>query len=157
MHIHILAVGQRMPQWISEGYNYYVKRLSNKFISLRLIEVPAARRTKNSNVTKWHQEESERLLAAIPINSVVIACDICGIAWSTEKVASCMQEWMNEGKSIAIFIGGPDGLAPACLNRANYQWSLSPLTLPHGLVRIVLAEQIYRVSTLLSGHPYHRG
>ncbi|CAB1277120.1 23S rRNA (pseudouridine(1915)-N(3))-methyltransferase RlmH [Candidatus Nitrosacidococcus tergens] len=157
MHIHILAIGQRMPQWISEGYNYYAKRLSNQFISLHLIEIPTAKRTKNSNTTKWQREESERLLAATPINSIVIACDMRGIAWSTEEVASYIQKWINERQDIAIFIGGPDGLAPLCLSHADYQWSLSPLTLPHGLVRIVLAEQIYRVSTLLSGHPYHRG
>lgn len=156
MRIYIIAVGQRMPHWIAEGYHHYARRLP-QHCSLHLVEIATARRGKSGNSIKWQQEESDRLLEAIPTNSKIIACDQRGEAWTTDKVAKYFQVWMGEGQNIALLVGGPDGLAPACLDRATRKWSLSALTLPHNLVRVILAEQIYRAFSLLSYHPYHRG
>jgi 23S rRNA (pseudouridine1915-N3)-methyltransferase len=155
MHLYVVAVGQRMPRWVVEGYQEYTRRLPSK-CPLHLIEVAAARRSKAGNPLCWQQEEGHRLLAAIPNPSRVIACDEKGETWTTEEVALNLQAWMNAGQNITLLIGGPDGLAPACLERAARRWSLSPLTLPHGLVRVILAEQIYRAFSLLNHHPYHR-
>lgn len=155
MHIYVITVGQRMPHWVVEGYQDYARRLPQQ-CSLQLVEVATARRGKSGNSIQWQQEECNRLLAAIPSNSKVIACDEHGESWTTEKVAEHLQTWMNEGQNVVLLIGGPDGLAPACLEQAAYTWSLSALTLPHGLVRVILAEQIYRAFSFLTHHPYHR-
>lgn len=96
------------------------------------------------------------MLAAVPRDCHVIALDVTGQAWNTEVLAGRLQGWLGAGRDVALLVGGPDGLAPACLARADTRWSLSPLTLPHALVRVVLAEQLYRAWTLVSGHPYHR-
>jgi 23S rRNA (pseudouridine1915-N3)-methyltransferase len=155
MHIYIIAVGQRMPHWVAEGYQDYARRLPQQ-CSLHLVEIATARRGKSGNLARWQQDEGNRLLGAIPINSRVIACDQRGEAWTTDEVAKHFQAWMNEGQNVTLLIGGPDGLAPVCLEQAVCKWSLSSLTLPHGLVRVILAEQIYRAFSLLSYHPYHR-
>ena len=96
------------------------------------------------------------MLDALPRGAWVIALDEEGEAWNTRRLASEMQDWMRQGRDVALLVGGPDGLAPACRERAGQAWSLSPLTLPHALVRIVVAEQIYRAWSLNSNHPYHR-
>lgn len=155
MNIHVITVGQRLPSWIGEGYQDYARRLPQQ-CSLHLVEVATARRGKSGNPTQWQQDECRRLLAAIPANSQVIACDEHGESWTTEEVAKHLQTWMNEGRDVALLVGGPDGLAPLCLERATRKWALSALTLPHGLVRVILAEQIYRAFSLLNHHPYHR-
>jgi 23S rRNA (pseudouridine1915-N3)-methyltransferase len=155
MHLYVVAVGQRMPNWVVEGYQDYARRLP-PHCSLHLVEVASARRSKKGNPSRWRQEESHRLLAAIPNHSRVIACDEKGEAWTTKEVAMRLQAWMHAGQDVALLIGGPDGLAPVCLERATHRWSFSSLTLPHGLVRVILAEQIYRAFSLLNHHPYHR-
>lgn len=155
MNIYVIAVGQRLPRWIREGYQEYARRLPRQ-CSLHLVEIAPARRGKSGHHTQWQQDECRRLLAAVPPNSKVVACDERGQSWSTEEVARRLQIWMNEGQDVVLLIGGPDGLAPLCLERATGLWSLSSLTLPHGLVRVILAEQIYRAFSLLHHHPYHR-
>ncbi|MEM7292636.1 MAG: 23S rRNA (pseudouridine(1915)-N(3))-methyltransferase RlmH [Pseudomonadota bacterium] len=155
MRIHLLAVGQKMPRWVEEGYREYAARLRGE-IKLELVEIRAARRTRNSAVARLMEEEGERLLAAIPARAHVVALDVQGRAESTERLASRMEDWMRSGNDVVLLIGGPDGLSPAALQRADTKLSLSPLTFPHPLVRILVAEQLYRAYSVLRGHPYHR-
>ena len=156
MQIRLIAVGTRMPAWVEEGYAEYARRLPPE-CALRLVEIPAGRRGKNTDVQRLQREEGERTLKAVPRGARVVALDVRGRAWSTEQLARELDGWMTEGRDPALLVGGPEGLAPACLEAAELRWSLSPLTLPHPLVRILVAEQLYRAWSLLAGHPYHRG
>ncbi|MDH3871778.1 MAG: 23S rRNA (pseudouridine(1915)-N(3))-methyltransferase RlmH [Gammaproteobacteria bacterium] len=155
MHIHLVAVGTRMPAWITEGYREYARRLPPE-CSLRLVEIPPCKRRKTLSTERIREEEGRQLLAAIPEQSLVIALDVSGKPWSTQALAERLQDWLQGGRDIALLVGGADGLSAACLARADLHWSLSAHTLPHALVRVVIAEQVYRAWTLLSGHPYHR-
>ncbi|WP_237066414.1 23S rRNA (pseudouridine(1915)-N(3))-methyltransferase RlmH [Microbulbifer guangxiensis] len=158
MKIRILAAGGRMPGWVQEGYNEYAKRLPRE-ISLEMVEIPLGQRgQKNAPalVEKARQKEGEAMLAALSPRDHVVALDVKGKPWSTEQLSQQLEGWQMQGDNVALLIGGPDGLAPDCLARARQRWSLSPLTLPHPLVRVVLAEQLYRAWTLLAGHPYHK-
>jgi 23S rRNA (pseudouridine1915-N3)-methyltransferase len=155
MHIHLIAVGTRMPSWVSQGYEDYARRLPHE-CSLRLVEIPLGRRSRTQPSAQAVEEESRRMLAAIPERSLVVALDVGGSAWDTPALATRLQEWLQSGRDIVLLVGGPDGLSGDCLRRADLRWSLSALTLPHALVRVVLAEQLYRAWTIISGHPYHR-
>ena len=155
MHIRILAIGDKMPSWVKEGYLEYAKRFPPS-CTLELVEIPAEKRAKNSDIARITQREGEKILSLIKPNNKVIALEVTGKAWSTEQLAHHLEAWHHEGQNIDLLIGGPDGLAKDCLQRADLKWSLSPLTLPHPLVRIVLAEQLYRALTIIQGHPYHR-
>jgi 23S rRNA (pseudouridine1915-N3)-methyltransferase len=123
---------------------------------LELEEIPVATRRAGENPERAVAREGERMLAAVSAKDYVVALEVQGTPMSTEKLSSWLAERLRDGKPLALLIGGPDGLAPECLKRADRRWSLSPLTLPHALVRIVVAEQIYRAMSLLGGHPYHR-
>lgn len=155
MEIKLLAVGKRMPDWVNAGFTEYAKRLP-PHCSLRLIEVPLAERTKHSDLSRLIAKEGEQLLAQVAPRDLVIALEVRGQAWDTPKLAQQLQTWQQNGSDVSLLVGGPDGLAPACLQRAQQAWSLSPLTLPHPLVRIIVAEQIYRAWSILAKHPYHR-
>jgi 23S rRNA (pseudouridine1915-N3)-methyltransferase len=155
MRIRVAAVGQRMPDWVSRGWGEYVRRLP-PVLNFDLTEVPLARRTRNTDIVRAVREEGEALLTAVPDGARVITLDRRGGAWSTNDLACKLQDWMNEGQDVCLLVGGPDGLSPECLQRADASWSLGPLTLPHPLVRIVVAEQLYRAWTVISNHPYHR-
>ena len=155
MPIRLLTIGNKMPAWIEAGFADYAKRLSGAY-AIELCEIPAEKRTKNSDIPRLLQREGEKLLAAIKPNHVVIALDRQGQSWSTERLASQLQSWQAMGKTVDLLIGGPEGLSPACLQKAEMIWSLSPLTLPHPLVRVILAEQFYRAWSILQHHPYHR-
>lgn len=155
MQIHLIAVGERMPRWVQEGFEGYAKRMPPE-CRLRLVEVPAGRRGKNADVARLVQEETHRLLAAVPKAARVIALEVTGRAWSTEVLAGEFDTWRHDGRDVALLVGGPDGLGPEARAAATLEWSLSPLTLPHPLVRILLAEQLYRAWSILQHHPYHR-
>ena len=155
MRIRLLAVGQKMPDWVTEGYQEYAKRLQDD-VRLELVEIPAAKRTRNNEAEQWKRQEAEAIQAAIHPSDRVVALDVLGKPWSTENLRDRTAQWLQGGQNVALLVGGPDGLAPELLAQASERWSLSPLTLPHPLVRIVVAEQIYRAWTLLKGHPYHR-
>lgn len=155
MNIHLLAVGTKMPDWVTQGYQEYAQRLPAK-CALLLKEIPAEKRFKNSNIAAIVNKESEKLKVAIPANCRVVALDVKGQSWSTEKLANRMQDWMMGGQDIALLIGGPDGFNDEILSIAQEKWSLSSLTFPHPLVRVILAEQIYRAYTITENHPYHR-
>lgn len=155
MNIHLIAVGEKMPRWVQDGYNDYAKRIPAE-CALRLIEVPAGKRGKNADVARIIRDESERMLAAIPKGAAVVALEVGGRSWSTEQLAQNLDGWMGGGRDLALLVGGPDGLGVAVRKAADQRWSLSPLTLPHPLVRVVLAEQLYRAWSILRNHPYHR-
>lgn len=156
MKIRLLAVGQKMPAWVTAGYSEYATRMPPE-CRLELIELPLAQRAKSAPLERAIQQEGERMLATLSGNEHLIALDVHGKAWSTEQLADELAGWMQDGRDIALAIGGPDGLANGVLERAERRWSLSPLTLPHPLVRIVVAEQLYRAVSILKNHPYHRG
>ncbi len=124
--------------------------------SLQLVEIAPGHRGKSADVARTVRDEGERMLKAIPRNCRVVALDVKGKAWSTEQLSSQLGGWMGEGQDLALLVGGPEGLAAECLQRADNRWSLSPLTMPHPLVRVVVAEQLYRAWSLLRNHPYHR-
>ncbi|MDT8388740.1 MAG: 23S rRNA (pseudouridine(1915)-N(3))-methyltransferase RlmH [Thiogranum sp.] len=155
MEINLIAVGTRMPAWVEEGYREYARRMPRE-CSLALTEIPLAQRSKSTPVARAMASEGQRMLDAVGADRRVIALDVKGAGWSTEQLAAQLQAWLQDGRNLALLVGGPDGLAPACLARAEQRWSLSPLTLPHPLVRVLLAEQLYRAWTVNSGHPYHR-
>lgn len=155
MLIRILAIGTKMPAWVEAGYQEYAKRFPPS-CSLELVEIPAEKRAKQTSIERITQREGEKLLAAMKPGNKVIALDVQGKSWSTEQLAVNLTAWHQDGRNIDLLIGGPDGLAAECLQKADIKWSLSPLTLPHPLVRIVLAEQLYRALMIMQGHPYHR-
>lgn len=155
MKIRLLAIGTKMPEWVTIGYEDYAKRLVDD-VRLELVEIPAGKRAKNSDLIRLTEKEGEAQLTALAPQDHVVALEVGGCAWSTEDLSQNLARWLQEGRNISLLVGGPEGLAPAARARANQLWSLSPLTLPHPLVRVLLAEQIYRAWTLLKGHPYHR-
>lgn len=155
MKLNLLAVGTKMPAWVTDGYQEYAKRMPRE-CSLQLHEITPAKRGKSGSSLQWMREEGERILAAIPDSHHVVALDVQGKSWCTEALAEQLKGWMADGRDVSLIVGGPDGLTDECLQRANQRWSLSALTLPHPLVRIVLSEQLYRAWTVLQNHPYHR-
>lgn len=144
-----------MPDWISTGYHEFAKRLTDD-VRLELVEIAAGKRGKSADIARLTDKEGESQLAAIGAHDHVIALEVLGKPWRTEDLSQKLRQWLAEGRSISLLIGGPDGLSAAATSRADEHWSLSPLTLPHPLVRVVVAEQLYRAWTLLKGHPYHR-
>ncbi len=155
MKIHLIAVGERMPAWVQQGYEEYARRLPRE-CALRLVEIAPGRRGKNADTARAVQDESRRMLAAIPKGARVVALEVDGRPWSTEQLADRLQGWLGGGSDVALLVGGPEGLSDEARAAAGQQWSLSPLTLPHPLVRVILAEQLYRAWSILNNHPYHR-
>jgi 23S rRNA (pseudouridine1915-N3)-methyltransferase len=155
MHIHIIAVGERMPEWVGEAYAEYARRLPREF-RLELHEIPAGRRAKGADLSRLTRAEGERQLAAVPAGAQVVALDRSGRELDTEALAARLEKQLGAGRDLALLIGGPEGLAPACLAAAEERWSLSRLTFAHPVVRVVLAEQLYRAWSIISRHPYHR-
>lgn len=155
MRIHLLAVGRRMPSWVEEAYAEYAQRLPPE-CRLELKEINPGQRGKNADTARAIADEGTRMLAAFPKGARIIALDERGQQWSSTELSTRLKDWMQDGRDVALLVGGPDGLAPDCLKRAESKWSLSKMTLPHPLVRVVLAEQIYRAWSILNNHPYHR-
>lgn len=155
MRLHLIAVGNKMPDWVEAGYQEYAKRLPGD-CALQLHEIAPGQRTKGADLERARREEGEKMLAALPKAAHVVALEVNGRAWSTEQLSQRLAHWRQLGQDVALLVGGPEGLADSCRQKASEQWSLSPLTLPHPLVRIVLAEQLYRAWSILQGHPYHR-
>jgi len=155
VRLNIVAIGQRMPSWVTSGWTEYSKRFPRGY-SLNLREVPAIKRSRNADIDSIRQREGDALLAAAPAPGYLVALDEQGSQWSTAELAAHMTEWMKSSRDVTFLIGGPDGLSTACRDRAEVCWSLGKLTLPHALVRVVLAEQLYRAWTITQNHPYHR-
>ncbi len=154
MRLQLVAVGTRMPAWVQQGFTEYAGRMPRE-CRLELRELPLGKRSKQSDPTQAIADEGRRLLAAAE-GCMRVCLDVRGRAVDTPGLARRLAAWLQSGRDVALLVGGPDGLAPACLNGADWRWSLTPLTLPHGLVRVMVAEQLYRAWTVLSGHPYHR-
>ncbi len=155
MRLKLLAVGTRMPNWVESGCSEYSKRMPPE-LRIETIEIALGTRGKNQPASKAIEKESQALLKAIGDQDFVVALDVIGRSLSTEKLATMLADWQMNGRDICLVIGGPDGLSEQCLARADMRWSLSELTLPHPLVRIVLMEQLYRAWTINANHPYHR-
>lgn len=158
MRIRIIAVGTKMPDWVEQGYAEYAKRMPRD-VTVEMIELPLAQRGKNTDIATAMAKEGEAIVAAIEKGGKgeqVIALEVKGKPWSTEQLAENLAGWKMSGFNYCLLIGGPDGLAPECLSLASIKWSLSPLTLPHPLVRILVIEQLYRACSILQNHPYHK-
>ncbi|HZO21894.1 MAG TPA: 23S rRNA (pseudouridine(1915)-N(3))-methyltransferase RlmH [Steroidobacteraceae bacterium] len=155
MKLRILAVGSRMPAWVRQAFEEYVARLGPA-AKLTLTEIAPGLRTAGASAHKAIATEARRLLAALREGEFVIALDERGTQMSTLELARWLQARRRDGADLAFLIGGPDGHAPEVLARSQFTWSLSLLTLPHALVRVVLAEQLYRAHAVLGNHPYHR-
>ena len=155
MRIQLIAAGTRRPAWERDGYASYARRLPRE-CALSLVEIPVEKRGANADIARLVAREGERMLRHVARGTRIVALDERGKAFSTRELAGRLSEWLRDGRDVALLIGGPDGLAPACKDAAEMQWSLSPLTLPHGLARVLVAEQIYRAWSVMTGHPYHR-
>jgi 23S rRNA (pseudouridine1915-N3)-methyltransferase len=155
MHLRIITIGTKMPAWVEQGCSEYSKRLPRE-LRLQWIELPLGHRNKNVAPQRAIATENDAILGRIPAGNRVTALDQRGQAWSTEQLAGELRGWQLDGRDVCLLIGGPDGLGQGCKDRADSSWSLSPLTLPHALVRVLLIEQLYRAWSLNQGHPYHR-
>ncbi len=155
MRLKLVCVGQKMPGWVTEGYQEYARRMPRE-LPLELIEIAMPHRGKNPDINRLMRQEADAVLAATGDSDYVVALEVGGRPWSTETLSRQLESWQLDGRDISFLVGGADGLHPACRERADQQWSLSPLTLPHPLVRILLAEQLYRAWTITRNHPYHR-
>jgi 23S rRNA (pseudouridine1915-N3)-methyltransferase len=155
MKFTLISLGTKLPSWINQGFNNYSKRIPHNY-QFQLIEIPIIKRDKNSNIEKLVNQEGEKILSHIQISDHLVLLEERGKQHSSIEFSKQINDWQHLGKNICLVIGGPDGLADACKNRANQSWSLSKLTLPHPLVRVVLIEQLYRAISILQNHPYHR-
>ncbi len=152
MDLVVAAVGTRMPGWVADGWHEYARRMP-PHLKLELIEVPVAGK---AGAGRESAIEAEHLLARVPGKALRVALEIGARPWSTETLSTRLDQWQLEGRPVWLFIGGADGLDPSLLQTCQERWSLGPATLPHMLVRVIVAEQLYRAWTILSGHPYHR-
>mgnify|MGYP001176183388 FL=1 len=155
MRIDLIAAGVKPPAWVKDGFAEYSKRVGGGF-SLELTEVAPAKRAKSGNVAAYRADEWRRMQSHLMPDVHVVALDVGGQPWSTEGFAQQLENWQTRVGRAQLLVGGPDGLDPECLASVNARWSLSPLTFPHFLVRILVAEQVYRAVSLLQNHPYHR-
>ncbi len=155
MKARLVAVGERAPGWVAQGFADYQKRLTH-WLPLDLVEVEPGVRGKGRDTARAIADEGARVLAALPKQAQVVALDGRGRMHTSEALAARLEHWRGLGRDLAFVVGGPEGHAPEVLARADETWSLGPLTLPHMLVRLVLAEQLYRAAALLANHPYHR-
>ena len=155
MHIRLIAVGDRQPSWVDSAFNDYVARLPRQW-QFRLETIATAKRQKNTHAEVSKQAEGEKILAKMKPAEHVVVLDENGTQFTSKELAGKLEDWQSVGEDIVFIIGGPDGVSREVQARANSSWSLSKLTLPHGLARVLFAEQIYRAWSLLTGHPYHR-
>lgn len=159
MKLRILSVGHKMPTWVHSGVDEYLKRI-NPMMSTQIIELPPAKRSKNpspAEIDKYKQQEGRTILTARQPRERLWVLEVKGKMISTEILADRLHAVMAEGVDIALVIGGADGVSAEVLAAADFKWSLSDLTLPHPLVRVILVEQLYRAMSIINNHPYHRG
>jgi len=155
MHLRLLAVGDRQPKWVDDAFAVYQQRLPREW-RFRLDVVATTRRSKNASAERARDDEGRRLLDRLGRDELLILLDERGRSLSSGKLGRRLTDWLAAGSDLAFVIGGPDGVSTAVRDRAAFTWSLSELTLPHGLARVLLIEQLYRAYTLSTGHPYHR-
>lgn len=155
MRVRVIAVGTRMSAWVEAAFQDYSRRLRGAN-AIELVEIPVARRHADGEAKRAVRREAERILGLLEPREYVVALEERGRTFTTLQLSAWLAERRAHGDPLSFIIGGPDGLDATVSARAQLRWSLSALTFPHGLVRVLLAEQLYRVSTLLAGHPYHR-
>ena len=155
MHIRLIAVGDRQPAWVNDAFGNYSGRLPREW-KFRLDQLATIRRAKNDKSKSAVQAEGEQILAKIETNEQVVLLDERGKQMTSEALATRLANWQADGRDLCFIIGGPDGVSDVCRERANFTWSLSSLTLPHGLARVLFSEQMYRASSMQAGHPDHR-
>lgn len=153
--VTLIACGNKMPSWVSSAVTEFTKRLQ-EYVSFNLIEIPLAKRGKLSDLARLLEKEATLIKAAIPTNARVIALEINGDSFSSEKLSIKLEQLQQITNHLCFLIGGPEGLMPTLLAQSNERWSLSPLTLPHPLVRILLLEALYRAWSIMHNHPYHK-
>ncbi len=155
MHIRLLAVGDRQPAWVNDAYATYAERLPREW-KFRLDTIPTVRRSKNDKSRQAMEAEGKEVLARVQDAEQVVLLDERGKPLSSNALASKLTDWQRDGRDLCLVIGGPDGVSDACRGRADFTWSLSAMTLPHGLARVLVVEALYRAWSMNSGHPYHR-
>ncbi|MGB9097175.1 23S rRNA (pseudouridine(1915)-N(3))-methyltransferase RlmH [Erwinia sp.] len=155
MKLQLVAVGTKMPDWVQTGFLEYLRRFP-KDMPLELTEVQAGKRGKNADIKRILEKEGEMMLAATGKGNRIVTLDIPGQPWETPHLATQLERWKLDGRDVSLLIGGPEGLSPACKAAAEQCWSLSALTLPHPLVRVLVAESLYRAWSITANHPYHR-
>jgi len=155
VHIRLLAVGDRQPSWVDEAFGTYTERFPREW-KFRLDTIPTVRRNKNDKSRQAMEEEGELILARLAVAEQVVLLDERGKQLTSKLLASKLSDWQSDGRDLCFVIGGPDGVSEAVRQRADMMWSLSQLTLPHGMARALLSEQLYRAWSLQAGHPYHR-
>ena len=155
MHIRLLAVGDRQPAWVNDAYESYAERLPREW-KFRLDTIPTVRRGKNDRSLQAMEAEGVQVLARLQDAEQVVLLDERGKSLSSSGLASKLANWQRDGRDLCLVIGGPDGVSDACRRRADFSWSLSSMTLPHGLARVLVTEALYRAWSMNSGHPYHR-
>ncbi|GGZ78702.1 ribosomal RNA large subunit methyltransferase H [Ignatzschineria indica] len=155
MIVYLIAVGSNMPNWVKMGFEEYAGRLRHD-VELKLIEVPALVRKKNADVKRILKEEGEKLLKAIPKNTLIVGLDVVGREMTTMDLSKRLESWMQSGQDVALLVGGPEGFSPEIKALFQQSISLSKLTLPHPMVRVLVAEQLFRAWSIINNHPYHR-
>ena len=155
MRVRLIAVGSRMPKWVREAYEDYITRLGSG-LKVSLVEIEPGQRSAGRPPQKAMEAEAQKLLGALRKDEYVVALDERGAEMTTRELAAWLKTRMQDGRDLAFLVGGPDGFASEVLARSDFKWSLSRLTFPHALVRVVLAEQLYRAHGVLANHPYHR-
>ncbi|MCO7227381.1 23S rRNA (pseudouridine(1915)-N(3))-methyltransferase RlmH [Pleionea sp. CnH1-48] len=155
MIIKLIAVGHKMPAWVETGYQEFARRMPRE-CRLELVEIAAAKRGKQADIPRIMAKEAQQMKAAIHSSDRVVALDVKGKHWSTQELSQKLTQWQQLGSNVSLLVGGPEGMTQDCLQMADEKWSLSALTLPHPLVRVVVAEALYRAWTLTVNHPYHR-
>jgi 23S rRNA (pseudouridine1915-N3)-methyltransferase len=155
VHIRLLAVGDRQPSWVDDAVGIYTERFPREW-KFRLDTIATVRRNKNDKSRQAMQAEGELITAKLNPTEQVVLLDERGKQLTSKSLASRLAHWQSDGRDLCLIIGGPDGVSDAVRQRADMMWSLSQLTLPHGMARALLAEQLYRAWSLQTGHPYHR-
>lgn len=155
MRLQLIAVGQKMPQWVTTAFNDYQSRFPRD-CAFELVEIPAGKRGKNADIPRILAQEGERMLAAVGKGNRIVTLEVTGKPWDTPQLSQQLASWQMDGRNVSLLVGGPEGLAPACIAASEQRWSLSNLTLPHPMVRVIISESLYRAWSLLNNHPYHR-
>ena len=155
MHIRLLAVGERQPAWVDDAFRIYAGRFPTQW-KFRVDVIATAKRSKSEDAQRAVEAEGEQILAKLAADEQVVLLDEKGRQPTSQDLATKVSAWQADGRDLCFVIGGPDGISADCRARAGFVWSLSNLTLPHGLARVIFAEQMYRAWSLMSGHPYHR-
>jgi len=155
MKLRLITVSQKPPKWVADGCNEYLKRFPPQ-LKPNVIDIPLPKRNKNAEISRVVQQEAEAILTHIAPQDFVILLDVIGKQPDTPSLAKHLGEWLQDGRNVTLVIGGPDGVSNDIRKRADFCWSLSPLTFPHPLAKIVLCEQLYRAWSVLNNHPYHR-